>query len=69
MTIVYFALGEDMDMYCQAYLSILSFLKQTEPGDRVVVVTSNTDFFRHFDRPTCVICNFHSRDILKRVVI
>lgn len=50
MTIVYFALGEDMDMYCQAYLSILSFLKQTEPGDRVVVVTSNTDFFRHFDQ-------------------
>lgn len=45
MTIVYFTIGNNLDMYTQVYLSIASFKKHLEPDDRVVAVTTNTEFF------------------------
>lgn len=47
MTIVFFTLGRDLDMYVQVYLSILSFKKQLESSDRIVIITTNPEYFNH----------------------
>lgn len=49
MTIMYFTIGQDLDMYVQAYFSILSFKKQLASSDRIVVVTTNPEFFNHLE--------------------
>ena len=48
MTIMYYILGENLDIYVQSYFSILSFKKQMQNDDRIVIITTNPSFFNHF---------------------
>ena len=50
MTIMYFTIGQDLDMFVQAYCSIISFKKQLDPSDRIVVVSSNPEYFNHLEK-------------------
>lgn len=45
MVVLYFTIGQDLDMYVQAYLSISSFKKQLKPDDKIVVVATDPDYF------------------------
>ncbi|MBQ3657505.1 MAG: hypothetical protein II956_11760 [Bacteroidales bacterium] len=49
MTILYYILGENSDIYVQAYFSILSFKRQLQKDDRIVIITSNPKFFNHLN--------------------
>lgn len=44
MTIMYFTIGDNLDMYVQAFLSIESFKRQIGESDVIVAVTTNPDF-------------------------
>lgn len=50
MIVMYFTIGQDLDMFVQAYCSIISFKKQLDPSDRIVVVTSNPEYFNHLEK-------------------
>ncbi len=47
MTIMYFTIGDNLDMYVQALFSIVSFKNQLDDSDNVVAVTTNPDYFNH----------------------
>ncbi len=49
MTIMYFTIGDSLDMYVQAFLSIESFKRQIGESDVIVAVTTNPDFFKGLD--------------------
>ena len=40
MTIMYLTFGQKTEYHVQAYLSMLSFRRQTAPTDRIVMVTT-----------------------------
>lgn len=44
MNIVYLTFGEKTNIHVQAYLSILSFRKQMDDSDRIVIVTTAPSF-------------------------
>lgn len=46
MTFMYLTFGEKSEYHVQAYLSMLSFRRQTSPGDRIVMVTTAPQFYR-----------------------
>ena len=47
MTIMYLTFGQNIEYHVQAYLSMLSFRKQTAENDHIVMVTTNPEFYRH----------------------
>lgn len=47
MNILYIVFGDKLDYHLQAYLSIRSFQKQMAADDRIFVVTSRPDYYRH----------------------
>lgn len=47
MTITYLTFGQKTEFHVQAFLSMLSFRRQMEPHDRIVVVTTAPEFYRH----------------------
>ena len=47
MTIMYLTFGQKTEYHVQAYLSMLSFRRQMTAGDRLVVVTTAPQFYRH----------------------
>ena len=46
MTIMYLTFGQKTEYHVQAYLSMLSFRRQTAPTDRIVMVTTAPEFYR-----------------------
>ena len=44
MTIMYLTFGQKTEYHVQAYLSMLSFRRQTAPTDRIVMVTTAPEF-------------------------
>lgn len=62
MTVMYFTIGQDLDMYVQVYLSIMSFKKQLKPADRIVVVTTDTAFFCRLDFVETLVVNQQTVD-------
>ena len=46
MNIVYLTFGEKTNIHVQAYLSILSFRKQMDDSDRIIIVTTVPQFYR-----------------------
>lgn len=47
MTIMYFTIGDNLDMYVQALFSIVSFRNKLDDTDNVVAVTTHPDYFNH----------------------
>ena len=47
MTIMYLTFGQKTEYHLQAYLSMLSFRRQTTPQDRIVMVTTTPELYRH----------------------
>ena len=47
MTIMYLTFGQKTEYHVQAYLSMLSFRRQMADTDRMVMVTTAPDFYRH----------------------
>ena len=47
MTIMYLTFGEKTEFHVQAYLSMLSFRRQMQPADRIVMLTTAPQFYRH----------------------
>ena len=47
MTIMYLTFGDKTEYHVQAYLSMLSFRKQLLPTDRIVMVTTRPQYYRH----------------------
>lgn len=47
MTILYLTFGENIEFHVQAYLSMLSFKRQTTAADRIVMVTTAPQYYRH----------------------
>ena len=47
MTIMYLTFGQKTEYHVQAYLSMLSFRRQMAAGDRIVMVTTAPEFYRH----------------------
>ena len=47
MTILYLTFGEKTEFHVQAYLSMLSFRRQMTDGDRIVMVTTAPQMYRH----------------------
>lgn len=54
MTICYFVLGDNLDLYVQAHFSILSFKKQLQDNDHIVVVTTNPEYLAHYPFVECI---------------
>lgn len=46
---MYFTIGDNLDMYVQAFFSIVSFKSQIRDNDQIVAVTTNPEYFSHFD--------------------
>lgn len=49
MTILYLTFGEKTEFHVQAYLSMLSFRRQMTPEDRIVMVTTAPQLYRHME--------------------
>lgn len=47
MTIMYLTFGEKTEFHVQAYLSMLSFRRQMQATDRLVMITTAPQFYRH----------------------
>lgn len=47
MTIMYFTIGDNLDMYVQALFSIVSFKNKLDESDNIVAVTTHPDYFNH----------------------
>ena len=47
MTIMYLTFGQKTEYHVQAYLSMLSFRRQMTGQDRIVMVTTAPEFYRH----------------------
>ncbi|MBR1388529.1 MAG: hypothetical protein IJ569_02790 [Prevotella sp.] len=47
MTILYLTFGDKTEFHVQAYLSMMSFRRQMAEGDRLVMVTTAPQFYRH----------------------
>lgn len=47
MNILYTAFGDNISYHLQAYLSIRSFQKQLTAGDRIFVLTTRPEYYRH----------------------
>ena len=47
MNILYIVFGDKLDYHLQAYLSIRSFQKQMKDDDRIFVVTSRPEYYKH----------------------
>lgn len=47
MIVFYLTFGDKTEFHVQAYLSMLSFRRQMAPGDRIVMITTAPQFYRH----------------------
>lgn len=47
MTIMYLTFGQNIEYHVQAYLSMISFRKQMTNHDRIVMVTTSPQFYKH----------------------
>ena len=47
MTILYLTFGDKTEFHVQAYLSMLSFRRQMDGSDRIVMITTAPQFYRH----------------------
>lgn len=50
MTILYLTFGEKTEFHVQAYLSMLSFRRQLTAEDRIVMVTTAPQLYRHMEQ-------------------
>jgi len=50
MTILYLTFGEKTEFHVQAYLSMLSFRRQMTADDRIVMVTTAPQVYRHMEQ-------------------
>ncbi len=49
MTVMYLIFGDTISYHAQAHLSMLTFKKQMDDTDRIVMVTTHPEFYRHAD--------------------
>ena len=47
MTVMYLTFGEKAEFHVQAYLSMLSFRRQLQSSDRIVMITTAPQFYKH----------------------